>query len=56
MAREALEAPKMIKTIATVVGCMPVLKSKTPFLMTLHALAVRVGEIKLGLSWKHKVL
>ena len=50
LAMECLEAPQIIKTIATPVSCMPELDYKTLLLKALHmnALAAGQGEINVG--------
>lgn len=54
LAREAPEAPQIIKTTATAVNCMPDSESKTLLLKTslVHTLPAGHAEIKLKLNQK----
>lgn len=48
----SVRSHKLLKAVATAIGCVPELDCKTILLEALHTLTAGRGEIKLGLPWK----
>lgn len=48
----SVRSHKLLKAVATAIGCVPELDCKAILLEALHTLTAGEGEIKLGLPWK----